>query len=231
MKQGENKRIFYTEAAYLIGVLTCTVGIALMEKSDFGVSMVVAPAYLLHLKLVQSFPFFTFGVAEYTFQALLLGVIMLVLKKFRWSWFFSFVTAFLVGTVLDIVMLPVAKLPADTVAWRLLWYVLGMQFCAFGISLMFRTYLSPEVYELFVKLLSGRLGMELTRFKTIYDCGSCLLGVLLSFLFFGFGHFEGVKWGTIVCAVVNGRFIGWWTDFFGNRFTFTDRFPKLKGYF
>ena len=29
---------------------------------------------------------------------------------------------------------------------------------------------------------------------------SCAVGVLLSFLFFGFGRFEGVRLGTILCA-------------------------------
>lgn len=230
MEETRKKKIFYAELAYCIGVLCSTIGIALMERSDFGVSMVVAPAYLLHLKLVQYFSWFTFGTAEYTFQALLLLIIVLVLRRIKLSWFFSFVTAVIVGVVLDIVMIPVSAFPADTFFWRLLWYLLGMQFCSFGIALMFRTYISPEVYELFVKLLSKKSGMELTKFKTIYDCSSCLLGILLSFLFFGFGKFEGVKWGTIVCALVNGKCIGFWDGFFAKRFTFTDALP-LRRYF
>ena len=38
----------------------------MMTKANFGVSMVVAPAYLLHLKLSQYWNFITFGVAEYS---------------------------------------------------------------------------------------------------------------------------------------------------------------------
>ena len=222
------KKVFYTELAYIVGLICSTIGIALMERSNFGVSMVVAPAYLLHLKLVTVWPWFTFGTAEYTFQALLLLIVVLVLRRIRLSWFFSFVTAVLVGVVLDIVMIPVSAFPADTFVTRLVWYLLGMQFCSFGISLMFHTYISPEVYELFVKLLSARTGTELSKFKTVYDCASCLLGVALSFLFFGFGHFEGVKWGTIVCALVNGKCIGFWSRFFENRFTFSDALPFRK---
>ena len=230
MEQTRKKRVFYTELAYCIGLVTCTIGIALMERSDFGVSMVVAPAYLLHLKLVQIWPWFTFGTAEYTFQALLLLVAVLVLRKIKLSWFFSFVTAVLVGLVLDLVMKPVALFPVAAFWQRLIWYLLGMQFCSFGIALMFRTYISPEVYELFVKLLAKKTGMELTRFKTIYDCASCLLGLLLSIVFFGFWPLHGVKWGTIVCALVNGKCIGLWSGFFEKRFVFTDALP-LKKYF
>ena len=43
------KRIFYTELAYFLGLLILAVGTAFMERANFGVSMVVAPAYLLHL--------------------------------------------------------------------------------------------------------------------------------------------------------------------------------------
>ena len=75
------KPIFYTELAYIFGLLILAVSTALTERADFGVSMVIAPAYLLHLKVSQFLPFFTFGMAEYTFQALLLVVAMLVLRK------------------------------------------------------------------------------------------------------------------------------------------------------
>ena len=62
------KKIFYTESAYVAGTVLLALGTALMEKADFGMSTVVAPAYLLYMKLSQSFPFFTFGMAEYTLQ-------------------------------------------------------------------------------------------------------------------------------------------------------------------
>ena len=82
------KRVFYTELAYVLGLLALAVGTALMERADFGVSMVVAPAYLLHLKLSEFWPFFTFGMAEYTFQAVLVLVTMLLLRRAKLSYFF-----------------------------------------------------------------------------------------------------------------------------------------------
>ena len=62
------KRLFYTEAAYAVGTLLLALGTALTAYGGFGISMVVAPAYLLHLKLVQLLPFFSFGVAEYALR-------------------------------------------------------------------------------------------------------------------------------------------------------------------
>ena len=103
-------------------------------------------------------------------------------------------------------------------------------FSAAGVSAMFHTYISPEVYELFVKEVSARFHRNIKRFKTVYDCVSCLTGVALSFLAFGFGRFVGVNWGTVVCALVNGWMIGRFSAFYEKHWTFYDQFP-LRKYF
>ena len=81
----KRQSVFSAELAYVLGILTLALGTALMERADFGVSMVVAPAYLLHLKISQVYPFFTFGTAEYCLQAALLIVLCLVLRRFKAS--------------------------------------------------------------------------------------------------------------------------------------------------
>ena len=75
------KKIFYTEWAYVLGLWILALGTALMERANFGVSMVVAPAYLLHLKISESLPFFTFGMAEYTLQAVILIFMMMGTRR------------------------------------------------------------------------------------------------------------------------------------------------------
>lgn len=224
------KHIFYTELAYVMGLLALALGTALMERADFGVSMVVAPAYLVHLKLSETLPFFTFGMAEYTFQALLLVVMMVVLRRFRISYLFSFVTAVVYGLTLDGAIGLVGLFPGESFPLRLAFFLLGMLFCSIGVSFFFHTYISPEVYELFVKELSAKYGFQIHKCKTVYDCVSCLLGVVLSFVFFGFGVFEGVKWGTIFCALVNGWLIGQCSGIFERIWRFEDRWA-LRRYF
>ena len=224
MEQTRKKKVFYTELAYCIGILCSTIGIALMERSDFGVSMVVAPAYLLHLKLVQYFSWFTFGTAEYCFQAVLLVLMCLVMRKFRVSYLLSFATAFLYGFILDGCMLLVANLPT-TMVCRVIWYVLGALLGPAGVCFMFHTYVSAEVYELLVKEISHHFGIEITKFKTWYDRGSCLVGLLMSFAIFGLWQFVGVKWGTILCAVINGPIIGVISKFYSRTFAFRDALP------
>ena len=217
-----------TEFAYLVGIVFIAFGVTLMEKADFGVSMVVAPAYLLYRWLSPTWSFVTFGMAEYCLQAVLLILMVALIRRFRISFLFSFITAVVYGFVLDGFMALATMLPVSAIWQRALYYVLGVLFCSAGVSAMFHTYISPEVYELFVKEISNHLHMNINKFKTIYDCTSCLVGLILSFLVFGFGHFVGVKWGTIVCALINGWIIGRFSAFYDRHFQFFDRFAWRK---
>ena len=53
------KPVLHTELAYGLAMVGLSLSVALMTRADFGVSMVVAPAYLLYLKLNPVLPFFS----------------------------------------------------------------------------------------------------------------------------------------------------------------------------
>lgn len=180
------KRTFSTELAYVFGIVFVARGVVLMEKADFGVSMVVAPAYLLYRWAVSRVELRHLRHGGILLAAVLL-LAMCLLLRFRVSYLFSFVTAVVYGFVLDAFMLLGAALPAGSVWLRVIYYALGMLFCSAGVSAMFHTYISPEVYELFVKEVSAHFGADINRFKTGYDCVSCLVGVAMSFFASGFG--------------------------------------------
>ncbi len=229
-KVNNMKKIFYSELAYVIGIVVLALGTAMMEQADFGMSMVVAPAYLLHLKVSEALTFFSFGMAEYVFQGFLLLIMMMLLKRFRIAYLCSFITAVFYGFTLDAMLGMMEKIQGGGIAGRAAFYIFGMIVCAVGVSLLFHTYIPLEAYEMFVKEISGRLNMDINRFKTIYDCVSCAVAIIMSFAFFGFGRFEGVKLGTIICALINGRLIGLCSVWFERFFDFKDRL-KLRGFF
>jgi len=220
------KKLFYMEWAYVLGIVLLAMGTALMEKADFGMSMVVAPAYLLYLKLSARFAFVTFGMMEYMLQALLLVILAVALRKFKLSYLFSFVTAVVYGFTLDGCMALAGLIPGNGMVARVAFYVLGMLLCSGGVAFFFHTYIAPEAYELIVKELSGAWGVGIGRFKTIYDLTSCLISVIMSFAFFGLWHFEGVKLGTIFCAVINGSIIGWMSKSMDERWNFVRGIEK-----
>ena len=89
------RKTFYTEAAYALGIAILALGTALMSIGDFGMSVAVAPAYVLYLKMSEIWPSFSFGMAEYLLQGVLLAALSLTLRKFRIKYLLSFGTALL----------------------------------------------------------------------------------------------------------------------------------------
>lgn len=226
------KRTMYSEAAYLVGLAVLAIATAMMERADFGMSMVVAPAYLAHLKIsaIPGWAFMTFGTAEYLLQLLLLVGLTAVMRRFRLSYLFSFVTAVVYGLMLDGSIALIGLIPGEGMLFRAAFYVLGMVLCSSGVSLLFHTYIAPEAYELVVKEIAAKWKLDIHRTKTVYDLVSCAVAVVMSFVFFGFGVFKGVKWGTIVCALVNGWLIGLCSRFFEKNLSFRDGL-KLRRFF
>ena len=45
------KRTFFIEATYAAGLIAFALGTAFMARDDFGMSMVVAPALMIYLKV------------------------------------------------------------------------------------------------------------------------------------------------------------------------------------
>ncbi|MBQ7034995.1 MAG: hypothetical protein IJN34_04600 [Clostridia bacterium] len=224
------KPIFYTELSYALGMVLIAFAAALTAKADFGMSMVMAPPYILHLKLSEIFPWFTFGVSSYAFQGVLVLLTILLVGRFKWGYLFSFVTAVVHGFILDGMVWLVDFLPTHALWMRLIYFAVGASVCSFAVALFFHTYISPEAFELMVKELAEKWKFPIDRVKTAYDCISLLLSVALSFGFFGWGAMNGIGWGTLVCALVNGFLIGRFGKLLEKHFEFRDRFP-LKKYF
>ena len=216
------KKVFYSEIAYIVGLLLIALSCALIKHTDFGVSMIVAPAYLLHLLISPVLPFFTFGTAEYCFQALLIIVMSVIVRRFRVSYLFSFVTAVLYGFILDGLIFLVDFIPNGEMWQRILLLIAGMQICAVGVAIMFRTYISPEAYELIVMEMSSVFHWNITKFKWIFDGICCALAIVMSFVFFGKWRFDVIGPATVVCAVLNGFFIGKYSEYLEKRFEFKD---------
>ena len=221
------KSVFYTEIAYFVGLALLALGTAMMEYGGLGISMVVAPAYILHLKISQIFPYFTFCVAEYFLQTATLLFMMLLLRKVKLPYFLSFLAAVFYGFILDGAMQLTALLPTMMLL-QVAIYILGAVSCCAAIALLFSTYLPPEAYELFVKELSAKLHKPVHTVKTVYDCCSLAFAAILSLLLFD--SLQGIGVGTVACALLYGFVIRMFHTLYQKLFCFTDRFP-LRKYF
>lgn len=219
------KTVFYTELAFFVGLALLAFGTALTAYGDVGISMVVAPAFILHLYVSQFLPWFTFGVAEYVLQAVVLLTLILVLRKVKWTYFLSFGATLLYGFALDASMKLTALLP-QSIYLQIGAYVLGAVICCSALALLFSSYIPPEAYELFSKEIAAKLRKPVHKVVNVYNLCSLLLSVILSLALFG--GIKGIGIGTVICAFAYGSIINFFQKLYGKLFRFEDKLPCRK---
>lgn len=231
-KKAAGRIRLYEEPVYLAALVMLALAVAMTAAADFGVSMIVAPAYILSLK----FPLLSFGRAEYVIQALLFIVFCILMRRIKPVYLFSFVTCIIYGFVLDAwrsvvpAFNPVLTAPGSfALPVRLLLFAGGVLLCSFSIASFYKVYLYPQVYDFFVKMLSGKFNIALPKFKTCFDFCCLAAACVLTLVFFG--RFRGIGIGTIVMTVVNGTLIGLFGKLIDRFFEFKPLFPKIKRLF
>ncbi len=220
-----------SEVVYIFAVALLSLAVAMLTAANFGVSMIVAPAYLLSLKTGV----LTFGQAEYVIQAGLFIVFCIVMRGFKVLYLSSFATCLVYGAVLDLwrripFFNPSVTSPGSiSVPIRILLFIFGVLLTSFSVALFYKTYLYPQVYDFFVKGVSGRFGIQLSRFKTCFDLVCLAVAAIMSLAFFR--RFEGIGWGTLVIALINGTLIGFFCRLFDKYFDFPPLFKKFAAHF
>lgn len=213
------KKPFYSEIIYFLAIIIISFSVAMLTAADFGVSMIVAPAYIVS----QTFTFLTFGQAEYIVQSILLIILCLVLRKFKPIFLMSFATCIIYGLFLDLWRLIIPMFNPNVYApgsmslpVRIIFFVLGVVLTSLSVALSFKTYLYPQLYDFFVKSVSNKFNVKLGKFKTAFDLSFLALSLILSFAIFK--RLVGVGWGTIVMAFVNGTLISLFSKLFDKFF-------------
>lgn len=220
-----------SEITYFIAIALLSLAVAILSAADFGISMIVAPAYLLSLKTGV----LSFGQAEYVIQAGFFIVLCFVLKKFKWVYLSSFVTCLIYGAALDLWRLIPCFNPAVTAPGsmafplRVFMFIAGVFLTSFSVALFFKSYLYPQVYDFFVKAVSARYDIKLSVVKTCVDLSLLTTSVVMSLCFFK--GFEGIGFGTLIMAVINGTLIGWFSRLSDKIFEISPRFSKFAALF
>lgn len=220
-----------SELTYVAATVLLALAVAMLTAADFGISMIVAPAYLLSLKVGA----ITFGQAEYVIQAGVFVLLCIVLRKFKPIYLMSFVTCLVYGAVLDLWRLipcfnPSVTQPGSMAMWlRIPMFVVGVLMTSFSVALFFKTYLYPQVYDFFVKAVALRYGIKLPMLKTCVDITLLTTSTIMTFAFFG--KLVGLNWGTIVMAVFNGTIIGFFSKGLDKHFEFRPSLSKFASYF
>ncbi len=223
MKKTEVK----SEIVYIFAIVLLALAVAILSSAGFGVSMVVAPAYILS----QKTGFLTFGQAEYVIQSVLFCVFCCVMKKFKPVYLSSFITCLIYGAVLDLIRLipcfntEITKPETLNIVLRIFMFAFGAVLTSFSIALFFKTYLYPQVYDFFVKGVSEKFGIKRSLFKTVFDLSCLTVSVIMSLCFFK--KFVGVNFGTLIIALFNGTVIGFFSKILDKYFEFKPYFKNF----
>lgn len=228
----ESKKIkISSEIAYIFAIVALAFSVAMITITDFGVSMIVAPAYILSQKL----GFLTFGQSEYIIQGLMFVVFCILMKKVKLIYFSSFLSGIVYGAVLDLWrLIPIFNQNVTTandlqIVTRIVFFVIGMVLTSFTIAVFFKTYLYPQVYDFFVKGITEHFNLNRAKFKTCFDLTFLVVATAMSLILFR--SFVGVNFGTLIMAVLNGSIIGFFSKFLDKHFEFVPTFKKLANYF
>ncbi len=195
---------------WVFGILLCTLGIAFCTKSDFGLSMIAAPAYIIHVKMESFFPWYSQGTSEYILQTLLIVIVFFTTYKFKLKYILSFATAIISGLVLDMWLFVLGGNGAyELLSMRIVAFILGECLSALAIALFFRTTMPVQAYELLVAEIAQKFNIQVEKVKMVNDICYFVLSVALALLLNG--SLQGLGIGTVVITLTNAPIIA----FFG----------------
>lgn len=226
------KITIHSEFVYAAAIILLSLAVAMLSAANYGVSMIVAPAYIISQRLGV----ITFGQGEYLVQSILFIVFCILMKKVKLVYLSSFATCLIYGAVLDLwrkfvpLFNPEITVPGSmNIVIRIILFLGGMILTSFSVMLFYKTYLYPQVYDFFVKGISARFNKDRTKFKIAFDFSclavSCILTLVL------FRKFIGIGVGTIILTALNGFIIGWFDKLFDKFVNLKPIFPKFAAKF
>lgn len=226
MKQKMRRIGKMNEAAWVLGILLCSLGVCLCTKAGFGLSMIAAPAYILHIKLFPLSSFFTQGACEYLWQGLLLVLLCLGVGRFRFRYLLAFGTGIIFGLVLDgWFLLFGGNAVCASMGMRIVAFILGELITTLAVAFYFRTRWPLQIYELMVTEIADRYRLAAPRIKLVYDISMLAVSLLLAGILNR--SLDGIGIGTVIITAVNAVLIGLFGKLLDRYFEFSPRFPRL----
>lgn len=228
-----------SELLWLFGILFVALGVAICSKADLGVSMIAAPAFIVHEALAALTPTLTVGMTEYLIQGLILILLCLVVHRFNWRYLLAFAVAVFYGYVLDLFLWLLGGVSFDAAWLRWVMLIVGDSITAFGVACFFRTYMPLQVYELFVAELADRFGVSVNKVKACFDYSLLTLSLILAFTLFGdvrdfdfstiwYASFHSIGLGTLVTTLINSPLIATMGRLIDRIFGQDAAFPRME---
>lgn len=196
-------RYFY----FILGIIINSFGIAFITKSDLGTSQISSVPYVLSLE----FSDYTFGMTTFIFNILFIIIQIIILRRdFHPIQFLQVFANILFSFFIDVSMNWLSFFQPETFIIKLISLIIGCMILAFGICIEVAPNVIVVPGEGVVRALALAIAIKKpkVKFGTIkiyFDISLIILACILSFIFFG--ELNGVGIGTIISALVVGKFI------------------------
>lgn len=213
----------FGEASWIIGNILCAIGNCLVSKSAFGLSAIIAPAFILNRKI----GFLTVGVCEYIIQGILLAICCIVIGKFKGKFIATICNILFYGACFDIVNSLLSFLQPTDIFPRIIIAAVGTLITGFAIAMMLRTYIPPSAYEIFVKEIAEAKNFNMAKMKLIFDGSMLALTFILMFMLLGGFFIDIIGPLTVIAAFLNSVLIGFFGRILDKHVDFSPAFPKL----
>ena len=187
------------------GVLLNAFGVALITKAALGTSPISSLPYVLSFRFPLTLGQFSF----FMNMVFILGQILLLRKKFQPIQLLQIVVNVVFSSFIDVSMDLLSWLEPDSLPVKAAALLAGCAVLGFGISME----VAPKVLmvpgEGIVQAIAAVSGWRFGTVKVNFDAVLVALALLLSLLFFH--RLQGLGAGTIVSALLVGRFVNIYT--------------------
>lgn len=196
-------RYFY----FFLGIIINSFGIAFITKSNLGTSQISSIPYIFSLEYTD----FSFGLTTFIFNIIFILIeIALLRRDFEPIQFLQIVANIIFSFFIDISMNLLSAFEPETIIVKLISLFIGCFILAIGISIEVAPNVIVVPGEGVVRALALAIAIKKpkVKFGTIkiyFDVTLIIIACILSFIFFG--ELNGIGLGTIVSALIVGRFI------------------------
>lgn len=198
------KRWIYRYVFFILGVAINSFGIAFVTKSAMGTSQISSIPYVFSLE----FPSISFGMWTFLFNILFILLQVVLLKKdFHPIQFFQILVNVLFSGLIDLSMSALSFFQPEALWLRILSLLFGCLILALGICIEVAPDVPVVPGEGIVRALAQTTKIKFGTVKVYFDVTLIVIAGILSLLFFQ--KFNGVGIGTVVSAIVVGRFVNW----------------------
>ncbi len=222
MKRGTcvTKTKYPCELALASGLVLTALSVCLFLRSGLGVTVISSVPLMLH----YTFPFIDFGVWNMIFNAAMLVLAVVLLKRARASYIVSLFMAVIYGALIDLFKPVVFMLPIS-LPLSILYFLLSMLALSVGIAFYMKCRLPLLPCDVFIRDAVIAYRIPYRKVKTIFDI-SCL-AVSLVFCFAVLGELRDIGIGTVVSAITTGSCVAFFMRRMDSAFEFEPAIPAV----